>query len=123
MTAKYERAPKRGHLLLYPFDLRLLSGKVCLAKVDAKTEEGWGGISEGNWPCAQVRSPSPAFHRGFFTREQEYNGVSAFTRDIRFETQRVYFSLEIIVTRRLSIEEDGARSKYNYRKPEYISRF
>lgn len=35
----------------------MLSGKVCLAKVDTKNE-GEGGVSEGNWPIVSVRSPS-----------------------------------------------------------------
>lgn len=97
----------------------MLSGKVCLAKVDAKTKRG--GIAEGNWPCAPVRSPSPGF-RGLHANTERCIREHEST----LESTRMYPRWKLLLpSKRTETQDQGKVSLfvfrvYNYRKPEYI---
>lgn len=97
----------------------MLSGKVCLAKVDAKTKRG--GITEGNWPCAPVRSPSPGF-RGLHANTERCIREHEST----LESTRMYPRWKLLLPSKRTETQDQSKVSlfvfrvYNYRKPEYI---
>ena len=66
----------------------MLSGKVCLAKVDTKNE-GEGGVSEGNWPIVSVRSPSlELFVHAMLVRRSASKRVFTFSFEIIVASSR-----------------------------------
>lgn len=86
----------RGRLLLpaVRFTRPVLSGKLCLAKVDTKTKGGGGGITEGNWPCApivSVRSPSPSS----FSYTRTYVGTRDTNRHSNRHATFIYFHCKL----------------------------